>query len=357
MTSSLTRSIFLWTSLVLLADGSWLAAQHGSHGAPAVKTLGPQVGARVPDFTLSDQFGRSRTLRSLMGPKGVVLAFFRSADWCPYCKVQLVELQGRLNEIRQSGMGLAAISYDSVSVLADFASRRSITFPMLSDAGSSVIRAYDILNTTVPATNRQQYGIPFPGTFVVDQNGVVTARFFEAAYQERDTIGSVMVHLGGRSDGAGAKISASHLELTTSVTDQTVSLGTDFSLVLDVTPGRHIHVYAPGVGGYKPVALRIEPQPGLLVRNVQFPKPDDLYFKPLNEHVLVYQERFRIVQALTIDASPQGASALQSTGSLTIKGVLDYQACDETVCFPPQSVPLSWTVGLRPLDSDRLKRP
>ena len=48
---------------------------------PDVKRLGPQVGSRVPDFTLLDQKGQSRTLASLMGPKGLMLVFFRSADW------------------------------------------------------------------------------------------------------------------------------------------------------------------------------------------------------------------------------------------------------------------------------------
>ena len=48
---------------------------------PDVQTLGPQVGSRVPDFTLLDQQGQSRTLASLMGPKGLMLVFNRSADW------------------------------------------------------------------------------------------------------------------------------------------------------------------------------------------------------------------------------------------------------------------------------------
>ena len=104
-----------------------------------------------------------------------------------------MELQGRLQEIRNTGFAVAAISYDPVTVLADFAARRGISFPLLSDVGSNVIREYGILNTTVPPTNRAQYGIPFPGTFVVDRSGVVTSRVFEDAYQERDTIASVMV--------------------------------------------------------------------------------------------------------------------------------------------------------------------
>ena len=46
-----------------------------------VSKLGPQIGERVPDFSLKDQLGRTQTLESIMGPKGAMLVFFRSADW------------------------------------------------------------------------------------------------------------------------------------------------------------------------------------------------------------------------------------------------------------------------------------
>jgi hypothetical protein len=42
---------------------------------------GPKIGERVPDFVLQDQDGHEKTLRSIMGPKGALLVFFRSADW------------------------------------------------------------------------------------------------------------------------------------------------------------------------------------------------------------------------------------------------------------------------------------
>jgi hypothetical protein len=46
-----------------------------------ISTLGPQVGGHAIEFQLVDQFGRSQTLKSLGGPKGTMLVFFRSADW------------------------------------------------------------------------------------------------------------------------------------------------------------------------------------------------------------------------------------------------------------------------------------
>ena len=46
-----------------------------------VSTLGPQLGQRIPDFTLTDQNGKTWTNESILGPKGAMLVFFRSADW------------------------------------------------------------------------------------------------------------------------------------------------------------------------------------------------------------------------------------------------------------------------------------
>ena len=57
------------------------AQQPAARSVIDVQALGPQVGARIPEFTLVDQTGARRTLRSLMGPKGLMLVLFRSADW------------------------------------------------------------------------------------------------------------------------------------------------------------------------------------------------------------------------------------------------------------------------------------
>ena len=251
-------------------------------------------------------------------------------------------------------MGVAAISYDPLPVLADFSARRSITFPLLSDPASETIKRYGILNTTVDPKN-ELYGYPFPGTFIVDPQGVVTARFFEEAYQERDTISSILVRLGQRIGVPATKIAGAHLTVTSYATDQVAAPGTHFSLVLDVTPATGIHVYAPGAINYRPVTINLEPQPGLLLKAAQYPKAEDYFFKPLNEHVLVYQRPFRIVQDVALDASREGAAAFKDVTSLTIAGRFEYQACDEKICFPPQSVPLSWTVSLKPLDRERPK--
>jgi len=266
-----------------------------------------------------------------------------------------VELQGRLGELTGQGLGVAGVSYDPVAVLADFSARRGITFPLLSDPGSSTIKKYGILNTTVPETNKQAFGIPFPGTFMLNPLGIVTSRYFEQEYQERTTVSSMMAMLGKNLSVQATTVSSPQLEVTSYATDRTVAPGTRFALVLDVRPARGVHVYAPGVAGYKPISLSVEPQPGVLVRGTQYPQSEDYHFKPLNEHVQVYQQPFRIVQDVVVDSSPQSEAALKSLTSLTITGALNYQACDDQVCFAPQVVPLTWTVSLRQLDRERPK--
>ena len=71
-----------WLALTLLAGLLAATAQSPSRRKSTdVSTLGPQVGERVPDFSLKDPTGKSWTLQSIMGPKGAMLVFVRSADW------------------------------------------------------------------------------------------------------------------------------------------------------------------------------------------------------------------------------------------------------------------------------------
>ena len=58
-----------------------------------------------------------------------------------------MELQQYLGQFRKQGLGIFSISYDSVAILADFAERKNITFPLLADPQSEVIRAFGVLRT------------------------------------------------------------------------------------------------------------------------------------------------------------------------------------------------------------------
>jgi peroxiredoxin Q/BCP len=335
--------------------------------------LGPQVGERVPDFSLKDQTGKTQTRQSIMGPRGAVLVFVRSTDWCPYCKTQLVELQGRAKSLQAQGLGIAVISYDSQDAHARFSEQRGITFPLLADLGSETIKRFGLLNP-VPAMalgpdkddphvkalvqkyvsvvnpTARMVGIAFPGTFVLDRQGRVTSRFFEDFYIERTTMANLMVRTGaGNEEIAATKVSTGHLDLTTYTTDRDIAPGNRFSIVVEITPKPGVHVYAPGAKDYRIVALDIVSQPFLRTDAVTYPASEIYHFKPLDERVPVYQKPFRLVREVVLEGQPQAQAAYRGQESLTISGTLEYQACDDKVCFNPVALPLSWTIGLRPL--------
>jgi peroxiredoxin len=170
--------------------------------------IGLPTGTIAPDFTLSDQVGQKQTLSSLMGERGLVLVFFRSADWCVFCKTQLMQLEADRVAVKQAGYGMAAISYDSAAILRDFAARKKIIVPLLSDHDSTVIRDYRVDNrkfrkTTQIDVEREVihessfaytpvYGIAYPSVFVIDSSGKIVWRFASERDELRLTGASIL---------------------------------------------------------------------------------------------------------------------------------------------------------------------
>ena len=346
-----------------------------------VSKLGPQVGATVPDFNLADQQGRKRTLQSVMGPNGAMIVFYRSADWCPYCKTQLLELQSQYETLRKDGLGLVGISYDSQDILAAFSTQHGITFPLLSDVGSDTIKRYGILNTVAedglgpdgndPAViaavklyvsangaNERQRGIPFPGTFIVDRGGRVKARFFEDSYTVRNTASNIRVRLNKPNTTVVAtRIASQHLDVVTYPSDAAIAPGNRFAVVAQITPHNGVHVYAPGAKNYKVIELKVLPAQYISTRAPVYPRSEIYFFKPLNERVPTYQKAFTITQDIVLDGQASTRTALAKQTSVTIGGVLTYQACDDRLCYDQVTVPLSWTLGLKPIVTQATVRP
>jgi peroxiredoxin len=285
-----------------------------------------------------------------------------------------VELQSQLQQLRNQGLGLATISYDPVATLAAFAKAHDITFPMLADVGSVTIKKFGLLNpapewalgpnkndpevqtevrkyVSVVGVRDFMVGIAFPGTFILDRQGRVKQRFFEDFYIERNTVSSLLIKLGDKTGAAvaGMKVSTEHLDITTYPSSSAIAPGDRFALVVEVTPQAKIHVYAPGAKGYRVIALNMEPNPQIRALPVQYPSSENYFFKPLNERVPAFQKPFRLVEELILEGTPQAQQALSGKDSISIKGTLEYQACNDRECFNPMSVPLSWNLKLRPL--------
>jgi hypothetical protein len=243
-----------------------------------------------------------------------------------------------------------AISYDSPETLKKFADSRAITFPLISDPGSAIIKRYGILNQQQQDPKARTYGIPHPGTFMVDRNGVVTGRFFENAYQERYTAATMLATQGVTPAGTPVTVRTNHLMMSASITDTSVAPGERVSLVVLVTPRPTMHLYAPGKHSYQVVRLVIDDQPWLRAHEARYPASEIFHFKPLDERVEVYSKLFRLERDVTILATEDMQKLLGTMSTATITGALEYQACDDTLCYNPARVPVSFTLTMKPLD-------
>lgn len=262
-----------------------------------------------------------------------------------------MELQARYAELRNLGLGIASVTYDAPALIKKFADERKIEFPILSDQDHSIVQRYGILNRQYEPGHRN-YGIPHPGTFILNGEGRVVARYFEEEYQYRNTAASIALKIGQPVRGVGASIrqATPHLDLTAFVTDQTVAPGHRFSIVLDITPKPGMHIIAPGQHNYRVAALNLEPSDNLRTYPVNYPRSTEFLLAPENARLPAYAQPFRLVQDVAIVVNDETRQLAQKPDStVTLKGALEYQACTEKACNPPQRVLFSWTLGLKPL--------
>jgi peroxiredoxin len=164
--------------LLGLVAGSFLPAD-------AAEDLGPAIGTHVPDIgSPPDQTGKPRTLQSLMGQNGLVLFFFRSADWCPYCQAQMMDLNTAVAAVERRGYHIAGISYDSPQILKTFIDRRQIGYTLLSDPKSEIIDRYRLRDPQYQPGNLA-YGVPRPIILILDNTGTIKAKLYEETFMKR----------------------------------------------------------------------------------------------------------------------------------------------------------------------------
>jgi hypothetical protein len=265
-----------------------------------------------------------------------------------------VQLQNAKQRFEAQGLKLAAISYDSAAILKDFAQRHKIEFPLLADPNSEIIRSFNVLNSEAKGMTK---GMAYPGFFYVDSSGVIREKYFTPKYTDRLTANNVIAKLFPElSAEVTQNVNAPHLQLTLEQSDRSVIPGGRVSLIAEIELPPHVHVYSPGVQGYKPIQLILQGLPGIELQPVVYPSSKMLYLEAIQERVPVFEGKFRISQDLTVTPS-RTADALRSVFSkertISITGDLKYQACDQTVCYPPTSVAVKWQLEVLPLDLHR----
>ena len=160
--------------------------------APAmVEAIGPVVGEPAPAVVAVDASGATVDFASLAGSEGTIIAFNRSAEWCPYCQKQMRELETIKTDLANQGWTLTALTYDDPEILSEFAAEDSITYPLLSDTDSATIKAFSLLNKEMEGGTKY-YGIPHPAVIFIGTDGVVKGILREAGYKTRPSNADVL---------------------------------------------------------------------------------------------------------------------------------------------------------------------
>jgi peroxiredoxin len=261
-----------------------------------------------------------------------------------------VELQSRLAEFEQANTSVFAISYDPVEVLAGFAEQHGISFPLLSDPGSVTIKRLGLLNQHVAeqqafygrGVEPRHEGIPYPGLFMLDENGVIVSRQFEQSYRVRpapDVLLEELVPLDAIGSVVSAQASGEGVRFVAWLAADTYRPYELLHLHLNVRLAEGNHLYAaPAPDGITGLSIELEPIANMEVQPLEAPHGNRFDVQGMPE-ALVFEGDVTVTLPFHIDANE---------GDQTLEATVRYQVCTESVCFPPGSA--TFRLPIRGLD-------
>lgn len=175
-------------------------ADADQQGVDISRDLRVKVGDTAPLFSLPDANGNAVALADLLQQGKVVLTFYRGV-WCPYCNLELRNLQAILPQIHAAGATVVAVSAMKPDFSAATQSQNELTFTVLSDMDTAVASQYTTViqnpQTSTQAMadlgydfyafyDNQSGNLPVPATFVIDQQGkIIFAESKGGDYRER----------------------------------------------------------------------------------------------------------------------------------------------------------------------------
>ncbi len=159
-----------------------------------------QVGDQAPDIALPDVHGKSFEVARLLAKGPVIVTFYRGG-WCPYCNLELRAYQAVLPRIAAAGASLVAISPEKPDDTVSTAEKNALTFPVLSDVGQKVGKAfglvysftdelrtvYDGFKLDIPGKNGapDDWSLPLSATYVIGTDGRILFADTSVDYRRR----------------------------------------------------------------------------------------------------------------------------------------------------------------------------
>ena len=252
------------------------------------------------------------------------------------------------------------MSYDSPEQLQTFANEYDVTYNLLSDDDSAVIREFGILNTLISpddseqAAGRSFYGIPFPGVYVTDENGVVTEKFFHRHYATRESAGSIrdsaLGEILARHEVPTAELGTDRVKISTFLSDASMKFETQSMIHVRFQLKDGFHIYGrPLPDGFIASEVTIPDTPGLRVGAAKYPATRQKDFPKLGVTLSVYEGLVDVAIPVTPNAELLNWTKPDKPEAIEVPLSVLLQVCSETVCYPPRTEGLSLVVPIEPL--------
>ncbi len=258
-----------------------------------------------------------------------------------------MQLEDSLDDYTAAGVGVVAISYDTVEILKSFADRMGgFRYSTLADPDSEIIEAYGIRNPN-PEPGSRTDGMAFPGTYIVDADGIVTDKWFEDSHRIRPTAQTVLMKTFGAGGGRRIEVQMPQFDFTAYASQDEIQPGNTVLVVADIDLPERMHLYAPG-SDYVAADLNIVETEHVLQGALELPEHEILYLEPIDESVPVYYGTARLTREVSL-------SPAYREESVAVDVVLSYQTCDDEICYPPDD--FQFTMHFDVLPNDRQRAP
>lgn len=258
-----------------------------------------------------------------------------------------MQLQEKMSAFDALGISVLAISYDEPDALKDFQDAYGITYTLLSDPDSKVIRDYGILNTLIAEDDHPWFGIPFPGTYVTDSQGTITHKFFENNLVLRVGPEELLRAVDGDalSEYMGNPVSdTTDAEPKVFLEGEHLAVGVLQHLVCQINVSQGRHLYAdPAPQGMIPFTLTLDAQSKLVIRELIRPASEAHTMAGTGEVIQVNHGRVEL--RLPITANAAITSTTEPT-MLDLSGEVSWQTCDEDVCDVPRRSRFAFNVPI-----------
>ncbi len=230
---------------------------------------------------------------------------------------------------------------------------------MLSDVDSRVIRQYDVLNTIVQPDDVPFYGVPFPGFFLVNEDGVIVDKLFNRHFALREGVESIVDSFLGRvAPGDHESIATftedDGIEVTAFLRGGggVLRIGPRHRLVVRFAMPDGIHIYDdPVPDGMVATQIDVEGPDGLRFEPVESPATAPFALPGVDAPLQVWGGSVDLVVPLFANAALAPIARLDPEASVELKIKVRYQACDESQCFIPRTrlIELDVPLGIGPM--------